>query len=166
MKCIRHSGNQSTHDVAYVSIFSFLNSLAASLAKLGVGRELRENCLIDVCVRECHGDVEFVQEHAERIHDIAFNPALRLGRAVIKPKVKRVRLKSLPPSMFTRLLEVLDACIKSFPDELSMYEGYRQLRCAAKENGIPESEIKHVAVWRALKKAGFKVVGRQWQRPR
>lgn len=156
----------ASSDVAYPGIFTFLNRRAGALAKLGVGKELREKCLIEMCMRECAGNVEFVQKHAKRIRDIAFDPMPTFQTpAEFKTEPKKGKAKSRQSSVFNRQPdEVLDSCIKSFPNELPTHEGYRRLRQAARRSGIPESAVSHSAVWRALKQAGFRVVGRQWQR--
>jgi hypothetical protein len=164
---MRNPDKQSaSSNVADPEIFSFLNSRADALAKLGVGKELREKCLIEICIRERAGDVAFARKHAKRIHGIALDPMPTHGTtAVFETKLKKRKFKSQQPSVFKpHPDEVLDSCIKSFPDELPTYEGYRRLRRAARRSGIPESTVTHSAVWRALKLAGFKVVGRQWQR--
>ena len=171
-KRLQDAGDESAFNVAYENIFGFLDSRAKSLARLGVGAELREKCLVEQCVRECAGGAKWMESHPDRIHEIAYNPERVLGNSGWFKRMKPKTWSKTPNGPLviqapapTRQ-SVIVAAMNGFPDEIGSAEGWKKLieSCKLAGHVLSKDGAGYKAVSLARDKAGFKVVGGRWQR--
>ena len=169
---LQDAGDESAFNISYENIWGFLTSRAKTFASSGIGAELREQCLIEQCRRECAGGVEYVAKHADRIHEIAYDPELVLGHSGAFKKMKPKMCSKTPTggivikaSPAKRQSVIVDT-MNGFRDEISSAEGWEQLIKSCKRAGfvLSKNGAGYKAVSLALAKAGFEVHGVRWQR--
>ena len=169
-KQLQESGDESAFNIPYENIWGFLTSRAKTFAASGIGAELREQCLIEQGVRECAGGVEYVAQHAERIHKIAYDPSLILGNSKAFRKMKKFKpvkkggLVIQAPAI--KRQSVIVDTMNGFPTKIGKAEGWKRLIEACKRAGftLKNDDAGCKAVQKARVTAGFKVNGIWWKR--
>jgi len=157
-------------DVSEDDAFYFLNSRAGSLASLGVEREDIEVLLAKQAMRFVAGGKDLVQSKKGKrlLHEIAFNPKLRLGnaswfkkqRSYTKPNGGLVIVNNTKPKGKGPRARCLQNIIAGFPDGLPSTEAYDRLQEALRGTGYAldrTSPTDLKAIERARRAAGFRV---------
>jgi hypothetical protein len=170
-KRLQDAGDESAFNISYENIHRFLDSRAKSLARLGVGSELREKCLVEQCVRECAGGAKWMESHPDRIHEIAYNQELVLGHSGLFKKMTPKWSKTPKGSLVIQAPKptrqsVIVETMNRFPDEIGSAEGWDKLieSCKLATPPLSKDRAGYKAVSLALAKTGFKVHGVRWQR--
>jgi Bifunctional DNA primase/polymerase, N-terminal len=160
-------------------IYTFLWSRAWSYAPLGTRRESLERLLREQMEDFMRDGKKLAAEWRERIHEIAHNPTLRIGKfrkeflgklrrpISIKPEepvtvAAPAKGTQAPENIILRptvhRYEVMTAEIAAFPPSLPAVTVYARLGAAVRKVGLaldPDDEADQAAVQRRMQKAGY-----------
>ena len=162
--------NEPLPEYSKDEINTFLWSRAISFAPLGIRREDIERLLAAHMEDFMQDGKQLATEWKDRIHDIAYDPSLRIGTfskeflgktkrpLFIKPTEPIAQPKHIIVTRTVHRHEIVDAEIATFPTSLSASDVYTRLEKVVTRTGLTldkDSPADQAAVQRSMRKAGY-----------